>query len=77
MHVHKTIESFFYLWKFTGQDIWRHRGWAVFEAIEKNTKTEYGYASIRNVNMSSAPKKDTMPRCVHGYMLLVFANFVC
>ncbi|KAL0060424.1 hypothetical protein AAF712_012793 [Marasmius tenuissimus] len=42
----ETIESFYILWRTTGDERWRDRGWAVFQAIEKHAKTEYGYASV-------------------------------
>ena len=34
------MESFYVLWKVTGDEVWRERVWAVFEAIEKHAKTK-------------------------------------
>ena len=34
------MESFYYMWRTTGDEVWRERGWAVFRAIEKEAKTE-------------------------------------
>ena len=42
--------------------MWRERGWAVFEAIEKHAKTQAGYASLRSVYRVPASLKDEMPR---------------
>ncbi|GBE86241.1 seven-hairpin glycosidase [Sparassis crispa] len=55
------IESFYILWRTTGDPVWRERGWAVFEAIERESKTMSGYASISNVERSPAPLRDDMP----------------
>ena len=54
----------FYLWKVTGDVRWRERAWTIFEAIEKQTKNEAGYASIKSVQESPAVQMDEMPRCV-------------
>ncbi|KAF4610815.1 hypothetical protein D9613_006916 [Agrocybe pediades] len=55
------VESFYMLWKSTKNSIWRDRGWTIFEAIERHTKTEYGYAGILQVDQTPTPMKDEMP----------------
>lgn len=60
----KTVESFYYMWRTTGEEKWRERGWKVFEAIEEITKTSSGYASITTVNQIPPIKKNDMPRYV-------------
>jgi hypothetical protein len=57
----QTLESFFLMWKTTGDVKWRERGWTVFEAIERETKTRAGYSSIRYVDHAPGYKKDDMP----------------
>ncbi|KAH8103847.1 glycoside hydrolase [Cristinia sonorae] len=57
----ETIESMYYLWKVTGDERWRHRAWSIFEAIEQETKTEAGYASLLSVETSPAVQLDEMP----------------
>ncbi|KAG6883681.1 hypothetical protein C0992_008139 [Termitomyces sp. T32_za158] len=57
----ETLESFYILWKTTGQEIWRERGWKIFEAIETHARTEYGYASVGDVNRLPAQQVDEMP----------------
>ncbi|TFY60511.1 hypothetical protein EVJ58_g5099 [Rhodofomes roseus] len=57
----KTVESFYLMWRTTGDEVWRERGWAVFQAIEREAKTKSGYASLQSVEKSPAPKKDEMP----------------
>jgi hypothetical protein len=70
----ETVESFFLLWKTTGNVKWRERGWAVFEAIQRECRTPIGYASIIRVDESPAQKKDMMPRCVHASWCQIFAH---
>ncbi|KAH7930222.1 glycoside hydrolase family 47 protein [Leucogyrophana mollusca] len=57
----EAVESFYILWRTTGDVRWRHRGWAVFEAIERVTKTPSGYASISNVDTLDPEQSDSMP----------------
>ncbi|EDR14049.1 glycoside hydrolase family 47 protein [Laccaria bicolor S238N-H82] len=57
----ETLESLYILWRVTGDSKWRTRSWTIFEAIERETKTPSGYASLRSVEMSPAPKEDSMP----------------
>lgn len=52
------------MWRTTGEEKWRERGWKVFEAIEEITKTSSGYASITTVNQIPPIKKNDMPRYV-------------
>ena len=58
------MESFYLMWRTTGDDVWRERGWAVFQAIEQYTKTESGYASLNSVYRIPAMLKNEMPRWV-------------
>ena len=54
------------LWWTTGDEIWRSRGWEMFEAVEKWTRTESGYASLVSVLATENLRRiDTgMPRYV-------------
>jgi mannosyl-oligosaccharide alpha-1,2-mannosidase len=59
----ETVESFYLLWRTTGDVVWRERGWAVFEALLNETHVEdSGFASIRNVYHVGGPKLNEMPR---------------
>lgn len=60
----ETVESFHLLWTVTGDSVWRERGWEVFEAIERNTKVEKGYASVDDVTRLPTKKMNMMPRYV-------------
>ncbi|KIM44571.1 glycoside hydrolase family 47 protein [Hebeloma cylindrosporum] len=57
----EVVESFYILWKSTKNPLWRDRGWAIYEAIEEQTKTQYGYAGILQVDQIPTPMKDEMP----------------
>jgi len=62
VNTEQTIESFYILWKTTGDTRWRERGWTLFKNIERETWTESGYASIEFVDTSPSPMRDEMPR---------------
>ncbi|KAI9453039.1 seven-hairpin glycosidase [Lactarius psammicola] len=59
----ETVESFYLLWRTTGDVMWRERGWKVFEALEREARIEGGgYASLENAHLMGGPKRDRMPR---------------
>jgi len=57
----ETVETFYLMWRMTGDAKWRERGWEVFEAIELRTKTPSGYASLQTVEQLPSPRMDEMP----------------
>jgi mannosyl-oligosaccharide alpha-1,2-mannosidase len=59
----ETVESFYLLWRTTGDAVWRERGWTIFETLLNKTRVEdVGFASISDVYNADAPKMDQMPR---------------
>ena len=54
----------FLMWRLTRDERWRVHGYNVFQAIERETKTNSGYAAVRHVEHTPAILKDSMPRCV-------------
>jgi mannosyl-oligosaccharide alpha-1,2-mannosidase len=59
----EAVESFYLLWRITGDELWRERGWAVFEALLKEARVEGGgFASLRDVYNIGGRKLDEMPR---------------
>jgi mannosyl-oligosaccharide alpha-1,2-mannosidase len=48
----ETVESLFYMWRITGDEMYRRWGWEIFEAFVKHTAVEGdgGFSSIQNVN---------------------------
>lgn len=53
----ETVESLFYLWRFTGNKTYQEWGWNIFQAFEKNSRIETGYVGLRDVISGS---KDNM-----------------
>ncbi|KAG0263552.1 mannosyl-oligosaccharide alpha-1,2-mannosidase [Mortierella polycephala] len=46
----ETVESLFYMWRFTGDEKYREWGWKIFLAIEKYSKVKSGgYSSIHDI----------------------------
>lgn len=58
----QTIESFFVMWRTTGDEVWRERGWAAFNAIEKHLRVPSGYATTKDVFVAEPPLDNCMPR---------------
>ena len=52
----ETVESLFYMWRITGDVVYREWGWEIFEAFVRHTAVEggpegvEGFSSIQNVN---------------------------
>ncbi|KAK7687285.1 hypothetical protein QCA50_009790 [Cerrena zonata] len=74
----ETVESFYLMWRTTGDERWRDRGWAVFQAIQRETKTSSGYASVSTVEQSPASKLNEMPSFFMAetlkYLYLLFTD---
>ncbi|CCO31298.1 mannosyl-oligosaccharide alpha-1,2-mannosidase [Rhizoctonia solani AG-1 IB] len=75
----ETLESVFLLWRTTKDPVWRERGWAAFQAIEKYSKTKYGYGSVSHVdNKGAAGATDSQPSYFLAetlkYLFLLFSD---
>ncbi|RDX86724.1 Mannosyl-oligosaccharide 1,2-alpha-mannosidase MNS1, partial [Mucuna pruriens] len=53
----ETIESLFYLWRFTGNKTYQEWAWNIFLAFENNSRVETGYVGLKDVNTGA---KDNM-----------------
>ncbi|CAG8191231.1 unnamed protein product [Penicillium olsonii] len=56
----EAIESVFIMYRLTGDETWRRKGWQMFEAISKYTRTEVAHAAINDVTAQKPSHKDTM-----------------
>lgn len=58
----ETVESLFYLWRITGDDIYREWGWEMFDSFVKHTMVENGggFTSISDVTVIPPPTRDNM-----------------
>ncbi len=54
----ETFESYFYLWRLTGDQKYRDWGWEAVQALEKHCKAEAGYTGLKNVYSTDSPKDD-------------------
>jgi mannosyl-oligosaccharide alpha-1,2-mannosidase len=56
----EAIESVFIMYRLTGDESWRVKGWQMFQAISKYTRTELAHAAINDVTAQKPSHKDTM-----------------
>ncbi|KAL8243881.1 hypothetical protein R6Q59_010139 [Mikania micrantha] len=56
----EAIESVFIMWRITGEEYWRQKGWVMFQAIQEATHTEVGNAELEDVTSILGEKKDKM-----------------
>ncbi|KAE8356892.1 glycosyl hydrolase family 47-domain-containing protein [Aspergillus coremiiformis] len=47
----EAIESVFIMYRLTGKEYWREKGWKMFEAISKYTRTEVAHSAIQDVTV--------------------------
>ncbi|ORY59231.1 mannosyl-oligosaccharide alpha-1,2-mannosidase-like protein [Pseudomassariella vexata] len=45
------VESLFYAWRITGEQRYRDWAWDAFQAIDRQCRTKYGYASLADVRV--------------------------
>lgn len=48
------------MYRVTGDEIWREKGWKMFQAIQNHTKAEYGHSAIGDVTVDNPPLLDEM-----------------
>ncbi|KAF3934278.1 hypothetical protein ABW19_dt0202925 [Dactylella cylindrospora] len=57
----EAIESVFYMYRITGDKSWQDKGWKMFQAVEKHTKTQIAHSAINNVlDSAEVQKMDSM-----------------
>lgn len=56
----EAIESVFIMYRLTGDNDWRAKGWKMFEAIVKHSRTELAHAAIKDVTSQKPTQKDSM-----------------
>lgn len=73
----ETVESLFYMFRFTGDVKYREYGKTIFHAIMKHAWTEGGFATVQDVNRIPTVKVDEMQSFVFAetfkYLYLLFA----
>lgn len=56
----EAIESVFYMWRVTGDKVWREAAWRMWEGIVQETQTKLAFASIEDVTVEGSEKADSM-----------------
>lgn len=58
----ETVESLFYMWRITGDDIYREWGWEMFQSFTNYTiiENDRGFTSINDVRKIPPPSRDNM-----------------
>ncbi|KAJ0164070.1 Endoplasmic reticulum mannosyl-oligosaccharide 1,2-alpha-mannosidase [Colletotrichum tanaceti] len=56
----EAIESVWYMYRITGDPEWQEKGWRMWEAIIKATRTEYGNSAVDNVLLEEPRPVDEM-----------------
>ncbi|XP_037081844.1 mannosyl-oligosaccharide 1,2-alpha-mannosidase IA-like [Pollicipes pollicipes] len=74
----EVIESYFVLWRMTGDKKYREWGWEAAQAIERHCRAEAGYSGIQNVE-SSSPRQDDVQQSYFlaetlKYLYLLFSD---
>jgi len=71
----ETLESLFYLYRITGNETYRQWSSEIFNAINKHTRTKFGFASVRDVTRVPVALEDSQEKFVGAetlkYALLV------
>ncbi|KAJ7681137.1 glycoside hydrolase [Mycena rosella] len=57
----EAVETFYIMWRTTGDIKWRERGWFVFESLQKYSRVEYGYTVIQFLDEHYPSQLDEMP----------------
>lgn len=56
----EAVESVFIMYRVTGDEYWRQKGWQMFTAIQNHTRTEYGASAISDVMRETPYPLDEM-----------------
>lgn len=74
----ETVESYFYLWRYTHNPIYKEYAWELFASIETHCKVEHGYSGVKDVFQIPTQKDDNQPSFFIAetlkYLLLIFEN---
>lgn len=56
----EAIESVFIMYRITGDESWREKGWTMFNAVDRATKTDVAHAAVKDVTSQLMEQDDTM-----------------
>jgi mannosyl-oligosaccharide alpha-1,2-mannosidase len=72
----EAIESVFYMYRITGEQYWRDRGWEMFTAVSAHTSTVFGNSAIDDVTKVAPELKVWHPVHIHIFVVFGRANFI-
>ena len=64
------------MWRTTGDVKWREHGYKIFQAIEKHTRTKFGYTTVGRID-GIVRQLDDMPRYIHFIYYTPFLKNIC
>jgi mannosyl-oligosaccharide alpha-1,2-mannosidase len=75
----EVIESYFYLWRFTKNEMYRDWAWDFVESLEKYCKTDNGYSGLKDVYDPIGGGKDDVQQSflfaeTFKYLFLIFSD---
>ena len=56
----EAIESVWYMYRITGDASWQEKGWRMFKAVVKHTRTEVGHSAIADVTADTPRFENSM-----------------
>ncbi|TQV96669.1 hypothetical protein V2A60_002946 [Cordyceps javanica] len=56
----EAIESVFIMYRITGDKTWQEKAWAMWQSVDRLTKTDLANSAVDDVNSRDAEKKDSM-----------------
>ncbi|KAH7149548.1 glycoside hydrolase [Dactylonectria estremocensis] len=56
----EAIESVFYMWRITGDELWRDAAWRMWEGIVKEAENDLAFASVTDVRYEGSTQDDAM-----------------
>ncbi|CUT98991.1 mannosyl oligosaccharide 12 alpha mannosidase [Echinococcus multilocularis] len=74
----ETVESYFYMWRFTHDNVYREYAWDVVQALEKHCRSEGGFSGLKDVT-SVTPTQDDVQQSFFlaetlKYLYLIFCD---
>ena len=74
----ETIESIYWMWKFTGDQKYRDMAWTIFLSINRTCRVKYGFTSLTNLEKKNPDYKDEMESFFLSetlkYLYLIFSD---
>ena len=73
----EVLESFFYMWRFTGDSMYQQWAWQIFQSFQKYSKLDSGYAGleVRHMQLNCIYVQSLLPP-YHYVMLASSDTFV-